>query len=282
MLRRTARGAFTLIELLVVIAIIAILIGLLLPAVQKVREAASRMQCTNNLKQLALGIHHYHDTRLKFPIDDDFGNGASNTTGKPVTFYTAILPYIEQGNNSNAIQAPVKIFLCPSRRTIAVGPRDDYGGGHHPDWWYSNGKFSILGGPFLSGGRQVPEPTINGISDGTTNTLLLAHKGLAPQYYIGGSPLAFGSARTDFNWASMNPDASMPGDHWEHKRDPNYFAQDSNSLPMEYYMGSPHIGAMPCAMADGSVRCFIYGMSADTIWRLWAYNDGSVLPAEAQ
>ena len=280
MFRRISRAGFTLIELLVVIAIIAILIGLLLPAVQKVREAAARMQCGNNLKQMSLGMHNYHDVHLKFPIDDDFGGAPANTTGRPVTWFTAILPNIEQGNNSNAIQAPVKIYLCPSRRTTDVGPRDDYGSGHHPDWWYGNGTFSILGGPYLNGKFTSP-PTMVGIADGTTNTVLIAHKGVAPRFYPGGSPPAYG-ARTDFNWACMNPDGTNPGDHWEHKRDPNYFVQDSNSLTMEYYMGSPHTGAMPCAMADGSVRSFKYGMSADTIWRLWAYNDGSIFPAEAQ
>src|ERR1043166_10172194 len=91
------RKGFTLIELLVVIAIIAILIALLVPAVQKVREAAARTQCTNNLKQLGIAFHNYHDVNKKFPPGQlsRIGNLASVATDQRVWMHF-ILPYIEQ------------------------------------------------------------------------------------------------------------------------------------------------------------------------------------------
>jgi prepilin-type N-terminal cleavage/methylation domain-containing protein len=141
--RRRSRAGFTLIELLVVIAIIAVLIGLLLPAVQKVREAAARSSCTNNLKQIGLAAHNFHDTYGFLPPETIVPNGTNtvDTSGNTVpqygvptidgfaTWAVLILPYIEQGNQyslwniqfaygsqiPDAVRGQPKIFMCPSR-----------------------------------------------------------------------------------------------------------------------------------------------------------------------
>lgn len=128
MKRRTGllRG-FTLIELLVVIAIIAILIALLLPAVQQAREAARRTQCKNNLKQLGLALHNYHDTHSKFPLGQSWIEGASSWHGHGV--FVDLLPYIDQaplynqwvmtvsydnGQNQTARRTKLAAYKCPS------------------------------------------------------------------------------------------------------------------------------------------------------------------------
>jgi prepilin-type N-terminal cleavage/methylation domain-containing protein/prepilin-type processing-associated H-X9-DG protein len=188
------RAGFTLLELLVVIAIIAVLIGLLLPAIQKVREAASRTQCQNNFKQIGLAYHAYHDVHQTLPCEG-LPNGYFGWF--PSTYwnssYVQILPYLEGGNalasqgsswspgylKTTGIVFP--LFLCPSRHS--PGPQfnnaTDYG-------YYWGAPSSVLSqGANYTGAGLPPGLTLIQISEarGTSNTALLAHLGMNPANY---------------------------------------------------------------------------------------------------
>lgn len=202
--RSHARAGFTLIELLVVIAIIAVLIGLLLPAIQKVREAANRMSCSNNLKQIGLALHNYEGTHKRFPVS---GNYPLNGTGDSWSLQARLLPYMEQENLQKLIdfnlsytqqgtvtQFRVPLYLCPSE--VADEPRPDGAITHYPlnygaclGTWH---VFNPTNGTGTDGAFQPNKGVkIAGIVDGTSNTLGFSEvKAYTPYLRDGGTPSA--------------------------------------------------------------------------------------------
>ncbi len=189
------RRGFTLIELLVVIAIIAILIGLLLPAVQKVREAASRMRCSSNLKQIALAAHNYHDTNGRFP------GGVEQTTTRYSSLFVELLPQIEQNplyqqwdfspaanNGGGPAGTMIKTYVCPSHPSLDT-PISFSTGQYALTTYGGNGgtlpfppALSPCDGVFFTTGTfSLPKSgqvgvNILGITDGTSNTLLFGER----------------------------------------------------------------------------------------------------------
>jgi prepilin-type N-terminal cleavage/methylation domain-containing protein/prepilin-type processing-associated H-X9-DG protein len=314
---RPPRG-FTLIELLVAIAIIGVLVALLLPAVQSAREAARRVQCRNNLKQIGLALHGYHDVQGAFPSSMNAWR-----TGAFFTAFTAILPYLDQAPlyasynlnlantnraNATATAARVATYLCPSMTLARAKPDPAFNDFAAPSsyavstgsrfaWaWSNTGLYGepdgvIIPNENLPGpgqpARGAPAVGIARIADGTGQTFLVGEQDFALKGYLfpAGDPRAGQSKGGDGAWCDGYPSSgsfSAFSPFNEHR----YFGPGSRPDYREASgvagFRSEHPGGAQFVYADGSVR-FLKDTVARPVYRaLSTRAGGEILPADAE
>jgi type II secretory pathway pseudopilin PulG len=262
--QKLRRNGFGMIELLVIIAIIAILLALLLPAVQKVREAAARAQSTNNLKQIGLGFHAFHDVNKRFPF-----NGSDTAVGN--VKYTAaakggevasgcwafqILPYIEQDGlfKDPNRKAAIPTYLCPGRGRPKLETSN--GGGAWTDYFYNN---------YLNDPKQAEKPNapdtkrkFTGITDGTSNTIMVGHGNIITTQYQSAADVTLST-----NIFTGGTTGTMrSGDNGEANPKGVTLQRDSDQAPTIGSWGGPFSGGALMTFGDGSVRMISYNATS--------------------